>query len=266
MSFIGKNIKRIRTVKKLSQAKFAELFKLARPSVGAYEEGRAEPKIQTVIDIAHYFGLSVDVLLTKELTVNELYSFDILHEKLDDFHGTGNEPRLTVKKDNIPLVKGHYQLEYLVNYKSRDFLDKLPTIDLPLTFKEVPRAFEMIGSHMEYKQSGLHHGDILLCGHLPKGKLRKITQGQVLLIVTKKELIVRRLKEIIDEVFFLTADDPNYDTVDVPEPNVLEAWLVKGVFSTYLEPPQMLEEKVLLIEDTLKRLMERVEKVEKGKE
>ena len=86
MSHIGQNIKRIRSVKGLSQAKFAELFNLARPSVGAYEEGRAEPKIQTVVDIAHYFGLSIDVLLTKELTVNDLYHLNMVNQKLDDFH------------------------------------------------------------------------------------------------------------------------------------------------------------------------------------
>ncbi|MCZ6899785.1 MAG: transcriptional regulator, partial [Bacteroidetes bacterium] len=34
MSYIGKNIKKIRTIKKLSQAQFAQLFNLARPSVG----------------------------------------------------------------------------------------------------------------------------------------------------------------------------------------------------------------------------------------
>ncbi|MCK5699873.1 MAG: helix-turn-helix transcriptional regulator, partial [Cyclobacteriaceae bacterium] len=59
MSSIGKNIKKIRTVKKLSQAAFAEIFSLARPSVGAYEEVRAEPKVDTIIQIANYFGISV---------------------------------------------------------------------------------------------------------------------------------------------------------------------------------------------------------------
>ena len=59
MSYVGKNIKRIRSVKKLSQADFAKLFNLARPSVGAYEEGRSEPKIQTLLDIAQKFGLNL---------------------------------------------------------------------------------------------------------------------------------------------------------------------------------------------------------------
>ena len=52
MSFIGKNIRKIRTIKKLSQADFAKIFELARPSVGAYEEERAEPKVDTIIQIA----------------------------------------------------------------------------------------------------------------------------------------------------------------------------------------------------------------------
>ena len=262
MSFIGKNIKRIRTVKKLSQAKFAELFNLARPSVGAYEEGRAEPKIQTVIEIAHYFGLSVDILLTKELTVNDLYSFNVLNEKLDDFHGAGNASQAIAKTGSIALVKAHQQLEYLVNFKNRDFLNKLATINLPFSFKEQPRAFEMTGSHMEYKQAGLHHGDVLLCGKLPKEKWKKASQGQVLLVVAKKELIVRRLKKVGGEAFLLAADDPNYDLLELPLSEVLEVWLVKGFYSTHLDPPQMLEEKMLLMEESLKKLMERVEKVE----
>ena len=57
MSLIGKNIKKIRMVKKMSQLEFARLFNVARPSVGAYEEGRAEPKIDTVILIANEFGI-----------------------------------------------------------------------------------------------------------------------------------------------------------------------------------------------------------------
>jgi transcriptional regulator with XRE-family HTH domain len=49
MGVIGKNVRKIRTVKKLSQAALPEIFNLARPSVGAYEEERSEPKLETVI-------------------------------------------------------------------------------------------------------------------------------------------------------------------------------------------------------------------------
>ena len=50
MSFFGKNIRKIRTVKSLSQQSFAEMFELKRGTLGAYEEGRSEPKIDTIIE------------------------------------------------------------------------------------------------------------------------------------------------------------------------------------------------------------------------
>jgi len=75
MSFFGKNIRKIRSVKTLSQQAFAELFDLKRGTLGAYEEGRSEPKIETIIKIANYFSIPIDDLLTRELTVNELLKF-----------------------------------------------------------------------------------------------------------------------------------------------------------------------------------------------
>jgi len=81
MSFLGKNIRKIRIAKKMTQTEFAELFELKRTAVGAYEEGRAEAKIDTIIKIADYFKLSLDQLLRKELTINEIFHFK------DDFIG-----------------------------------------------------------------------------------------------------------------------------------------------------------------------------------
>ena len=75
MSYIGKNIRKIRISKKMTQTEFAELFDLKRTAVGSYEEGRAEPKIDTLIKIADYFKLSLDQLLRKELSINEIFHF-----------------------------------------------------------------------------------------------------------------------------------------------------------------------------------------------
>ena len=82
MSYFGKNIRKIRITKKLTQTEFAELFDLKRTAVGSYEEGRAEAKIATVIKIADYFKLSLDQLLRKELTINEIFHFknDLLNK------------------------------------------------------------------------------------------------------------------------------------------------------------------------------------------
>ena len=76
MSFFGKNIKKIRGVKGLSQQAFADLFDLKRGTLGAYEEGRSEPKIDTIILIANHFSIAIGDMLTAELTVNQLLKFN----------------------------------------------------------------------------------------------------------------------------------------------------------------------------------------------
>ncbi len=74
MSFFGTNIKKIRQVKGLSQKAFADLFDLNRGVISSYEEGRAEPKIETILKVASHFNLNLDKLLTETLQVNQLVS------------------------------------------------------------------------------------------------------------------------------------------------------------------------------------------------
>jgi transcriptional regulator with XRE-family HTH domain len=74
-SILSKNIKKLRLFKRLNQTEFADLFELTRASIGAYEEGRAEPKLVTLMKIASHFKLTIDELIRKELTVNQIARF-----------------------------------------------------------------------------------------------------------------------------------------------------------------------------------------------
>lgn len=258
MSFIGQNIKRIRAVRKLSQAKFAELFNLARPSVGAYEEGRSEPKIQTVIEIAHYFGLSIDVLLTKELTVKELYSFNLLNQKLDALHQGVPAHKVT---SQASLVMQSQQLDYLVNYQKRDYLEGLPKCELPYQSTGKQRLFEMMGDHMVVDQQGIHHGDFLLCQKVePESEMDELV-GTVLLAVTKDVIVVGRMDK--GDQIVLLPDNLNFKPVDIDNDSLIELWQVKSKMSQKLNSPKKMEEKVHSVEEQLKALMQRMESIEK---
>lgn len=76
MTKIGANIKKIRTTKGLSQQAFAELFRLTRGNISSYEENRAEPRIETVIQIANYFCIPLDQFITQNLSINEILRFN----------------------------------------------------------------------------------------------------------------------------------------------------------------------------------------------
>ncbi len=73
----AKNIKKLRLFKALNQTEFAALFDINRSNIGSYEEARAEPKLEILIRIADHFKLTVDQLVRRELTVNEIAGFQL---------------------------------------------------------------------------------------------------------------------------------------------------------------------------------------------
>jgi len=102
---IAKNFKKLRLFKSLNQSEFAELFGITRSTVGSYEEGRAEPKLETLLKIADHFKLQVDDLIRSELTVNKIAHFEYplkeskdlktLFKKLDEL----NERMKTIEQE-----------------------------------------------------------------------------------------------------------------------------------------------------------------------
>ncbi len=72
MSFFGQNIRFLRNRQQMSQAAFAQLFGLTRATLGAYEEERAEPRVELFVKIAKHFGISLEDLLCKSLTGDEV--------------------------------------------------------------------------------------------------------------------------------------------------------------------------------------------------
>ncbi|MDB5267080.1 MAG: hypothetical protein JWP58_120 [Hymenobacter sp.] len=262
MSNVGKNIRKIRTVKKLSQATFAELFGLARPSVGAYEEGRSEPKMETLIQIAQHFGLSVDLLLTKELTINELYHFDIFKEKLQQpvsapapAASAGRSPAAT------PLVYRNRALEYIVHHHDPAFVEALPWLQLPHQLTGPTRAFEVSGADMLLHRQGLRHQDIVLCTHVDKATPRLKT-GNVYVFVTPGKVLIRRLAEQLRDaqLLRLRADNPDYGSQELEMTQALEIWEVRGVFTTHLRAPALLDERVAELERKVEELLDRSQK------
>lgn len=75
-SILARNIKKLRLFKSLNQTEFAALFDLNRPTIGSYEEGRSEPKLATLQKIAKHYKLTIDEIVSKDLTVNQIAGFE----------------------------------------------------------------------------------------------------------------------------------------------------------------------------------------------
>jgi transcriptional regulator with XRE-family HTH domain len=105
MSFFGTNIKKIRQVKGLSQKAFADLFNLNRGVISAYEEGRAEPKIDTLLKVAHHFNLDINDFLTKTLQVNNLVSGSVIDTLMfSPVEPVGNTIESNISNENPVII------------------------------------------------------------------------------------------------------------------------------------------------------------------
>lgn len=263
MSIIGKNIRKIRTVKKLSQAAFAELFNLARPSVGAYEEERSEPKLETVIQIAHYFGISVDSLLTKELTINDLYNFNV--HLGENFKSKAPEEKkvppgeVFIKSVLVPTDK---QIEYIVHIANRDFIAKLPKVLLPGYHDQNIRAFEMNADDMHDNFHGLNLGNLVFGKKMTAPY--KIIKGRLYVVVTSERVWIRRANPRREHLE-LYPDNSNFNPIEIKSGAILEAWEVVGYFTNKIEAPTLITERIMHLENQFDALNVRLMKMEQGK-
>ncbi|MES2733643.1 MAG: helix-turn-helix transcriptional regulator [Bacteroidota bacterium] len=67
MSVVSENIKYLRRVNGLTQEQFSRRVGIKRSLLGAYEEGRANPNLDNLMNIAKIFGTSVDNLLKNDI-------------------------------------------------------------------------------------------------------------------------------------------------------------------------------------------------------
>lgn len=80
--YISSNIKHLINQDNSSQAKFALLFKISRPAVGAYCEGRSVPPVSLLIKISRYYGIALIDLIEKDLSKKEVKVIETNADKL----------------------------------------------------------------------------------------------------------------------------------------------------------------------------------------
>ena len=65
MAYLPSNLKKLRKDKGITQQELANKLGIKRSLIGSYEEGRAEPKLETMQNLALFYGLSIDDIINK---------------------------------------------------------------------------------------------------------------------------------------------------------------------------------------------------------
>ena len=62
----GKQLKTLRIAKGLSQQKLGELLGFCNQTISFWESGSREPDLDTLVEIAHFFEVSIEELLEEK--------------------------------------------------------------------------------------------------------------------------------------------------------------------------------------------------------
>lgn len=226
MSLISENIKFLRKELGLTQEQFAEKLDIKRSLVGAYEEGRADPRLPNLLNMADVFGTSVDILISKD--VRKLSKEEL---NVNKFQRGKEVLAVTVNeegKENIELVPQKAAAGYTTGYADPEYLKELPRFNLPILANGTYRAFEITGDSM----LPILPGTIIIGQYLDN--MNDIKNGKTYILVTKNDGIVyKRVFNYIGEngKLFLVSDNRQYAPYQLDAEEVLEVWSSKAYIS-----------------------------------
>ena len=118
---LNENIRYLRKQLGLTQDQFAQRLDIKRSLVGAYEEGRAEPRLELLQKMAAMADLSVDLLIGRDISQLKEYEKKSLRSK-DVVVLTIDEE----SRNNIELVPQKAAAGYLNGYADPEYIKAPP--------------------------------------------------------------------------------------------------------------------------------------------
>src|SRR5690349_7429206 len=143
MSLAGKNLKYLRKLRGWTQEEFANRLGIKRSLLGAYEEERAEPRLDVLEIVSETFKLSLDELFLSELG-----------ETKGSYIAKRRAQKLAAGTNEISFVPVKAAAGYLAGYSDPEYIDELNTFTLPMLTGGDYRAFEIVGDSMMPTPSG----------------------------------------------------------------------------------------------------------------
>ncbi|MFN8307076.1 MAG: XRE family transcriptional regulator [Ferruginibacter sp.] len=218
MSIAGQNLKYLRKLRGWTQEEFANKLGIKRSLVGAYEEERADPRLDVLQVVSEIFKLTLDELLTKELG-NQSGTYLAKRRQMK---------MMSAERNLIHFVPVKAAAGYLANYADSEFIDELNTFTLPMLSGGNYRAFEIIGDSMLPTPSG----SIIVCEKIED--LNDVKNDQPYIVVSRNEGIVYKRVEKNNRYknkLTLVSDNPQYQPYQINTEDVAELWHAQMVIS-----------------------------------
>ena len=216
-TFAGKNLKYLRKLRGLTQEEFAAKLQIKRSLLGAYEEERAEPRIDVLELVSDTFKVTLDDLLRKDLS-----------EVKGSYLVKRRQLKMMSENNTIQFVPVKAAAGYLAGYADHEFIDELNTFTLPMLGAGQYRAFEIIGDSMMPTPSGS-----VIVGEKVES-VEDVRNSQAYIVVSRNEGIV--YKRIVKNnkaknKLTMVSDNPSFQPYQINTEDVIELWQAQMVIS-----------------------------------
>ncbi len=212
MSLAGKNLRYLRKLRGWTQEEFANKLHIKRSLIGAYEEERAEPRLEVLEKLCNIFKISLDELLLKDL---------IVAKSGGSYIDKRRAMKLAAELQDIQFVPMKAAAGYLAGYADPEFIDELNTFTLPMLAPGNYRAFEIVGDSMLPTPAGS-----VIVGEKIQDP-EEIKANNTYIVVSKNSGVVykriNRNNRSKNKVT-LMSDNPQYEPYQINVDEIIEIW------------------------------------------
>lgn len=215
MSILSENMRYLRGNLNLSQQKVADDLLITRGRYGKYEDDAAEPPLEILIKISKYYNISIDLLLT--INVSKFYIDEMI--ELPD-----NRIVLPIRVDQdgnneIEIIPQKASMGYLNGYGDPEYIESLEIISLPFLKGGKFRAFPADGDSMPPYKNGTY-----IVGKYVENLSDLKTDRTYVFITANDGISYKRFQFHEADGIWVKADNQFYDPYKIPLPEIKEIW------------------------------------------
>jgi transcriptional regulator with XRE-family HTH domain len=217
MAISNQNLKYLRKLRGWTQEEFANKLNIKRSLLGAYEEERADPRMEVLEVVCDMFKLTMDDILRKDLS-----------DSKSNYMAKRRSMKLLSGRTEIPFVPMKAAAGYLAGYADPEFIDELNTFTLPMLTGGNYRAFEIIGDSMLPTPSGS-----VIVGE-KVDDFEALKNNAACIVVSRHEGIVYKRVQRNTKLrnkLTLISDNPAFHPYTVNSEEIMEMWQAQLVIS-----------------------------------
>jgi len=221
---LANRIKHLRKEAGVTQQVLADALGIMRSALGAYEEGRAEPRLSTLVMLARHFGMTLDALVLGEFEQDR----QLRRVKGSDLRVLSVPVDQSSERERVAVVPIRAAAGYLTGYGDPGYVEGLEHFNLPvreLSQEATYRMFQIEGESMLPIPDGSY-----VLAHYEEDWTRAGGMRPYIVVTRDHGVVFKRVENRMDTHgdYLLISDNLDFAPYSVSPDEIMEMWRARG--------------------------------------